>query len=253
MSLTPDDIEAIERATLQAVAPEELHALPGWLLPMDRGTVGRARSAVPLHHGTHDPAMIDAVLERYAQRKHTPAFRLPDTPTFAALHPALSAHGFVRQQATLTQVGSVQRLSERLSGPLGEVADTPSPEWLAMFLGEGLDPVDGASRARSLARAKGTRFVSVRLEDRVVASGAVSFGQCWMGVHGMRTAAAHRGKGLAAGVLLTMAQEARRRGIERVFLQVLADNAPALALYRRAGLSTAWPYAYWQPAAAPGV
>ena len=251
--LSPADVEAIERATLQAVAPEEVHAVPGWLLPMDRGTVGRARSAVPLHHGEPDPAVVDAVLGYYAARGHVAAFRLPDTTAFAVLHPVLSARGFVRQQPTLTQVGRVEQLSERLSGsgPLGELSDTPSEEWLSMFLCEGLDPVDGASRARSLARATGTAFVSLRLDGRVVASGAVSFGQGWMGVHGMRTAAAHRGKGLAATVLLTMAREARRRGIERVFLQVLADNTPALALYRRAGLTTAWPYAYWRPAATP--
>jgi len=45
------DIEAIERATLAAVAPERIEALSGWLLPLDPGTVGRAHSAVPLHHG----------------------------------------------------------------------------------------------------------------------------------------------------------------------------------------------------------
>ena len=43
-----------------------------------------------------------------------------------------------------------------------------------------------------------------------------------------------------------MAQEADRRGIERVFLQVDAANAPALSLYRRLGFTTAWPYAYWR-------
>jgi ribosomal protein S18 acetylase RimI-like enzyme len=43
-----------------------------------------------------------------------------------------------------------------------------------------------------------------------------------------------------------MAHEAHRRGIDRVFLQVLADNSPALALYRRCGLRCAWPYAYWR-------
>ena len=48
-------------------------------------------------------------------------------------------------------------------------------------------------------------------------------------------------------VLRAMAQEARQRGIERVFLQVDQHNAPALALYRRAGLALAWGYAYWRP------
>lgn len=62
----------------------------------------------------------------------------------------------------------------------------------------------------------------------------------------MRTAAAHRGRGLAGAVMRAMALEARGRGIERVFLQVDASNAPALSLYQRLGFTTAWGYAYWR-------
>jgi len=219
---------------------------------MDPGTVGRARSAVPLSHGPQDPALLDDMLARYRARSFTPAFRLPDTPAFDALHPGLLERGFVREQPTWTQVGQVGALLalgpvlKPQPGLQSTLSDTPSPAWMAMFLGAGLDPVDGASRAASLGRAQGTCFVSVSQHGEVLASGAVSFSHGWMGVHGMRTAAARRGEGLAAQVLLSMAHEAHRRGIDREFLQVLADNSPALALYRRCGLRCAWPYAYWR-------
>ena len=52
VSVLPSDIESIERATLAAVAPERVEALPGWLLPMDHGTVGRAHAAVALEMAT---------------------------------------------------------------------------------------------------------------------------------------------------------------------------------------------------------
>ena len=51
-------------------------------------------------------------------------------------------------------------------------------------------------------------------------------------------------------LLIAMAAEAERRGLTGVFLQVDASNLPAQALYRRAGLTLAWPYAYWRPSAA---
>ena len=89
---------------------------------------------------------------------------------------------------------------------------------------------------------------SLREGGHTVASGAASFGHGWLGVHGMRTAAARRGQGLAGRVLSAMAAEAARRGLTGVFLQVDASNQPALALYRRAGLTVAWRYAYWHPA-----
>ncbi len=242
------DIEAIERATLQAVAPEHIEAaLPGWLLPMDSGSIGRARSAVPLHHHHTDAQVLDAIVARYRARGFVPAFRVPDLPGCSALHQGLLARGFRREQATLTQCGTVQALLAVHPGPVCELAARPDEAWVAMFLGEGFDPVEGASRAQSLGRASGTLYASVRDEGgHTVACGAAALSHGWLSVHGMRTAAAHRGRGLAAQVLHSMAHEARRQGIERVFLQVTADNAPALALYRRAGLATAWPYAYWR-------
>jgi GNAT superfamily N-acetyltransferase len=247
------DIEAIERATLQAVAPEVVETLPGWLLPMDGGTVGRAQSAVPLHHSRPDARVLDAVLERYAARGFAPVFRLPDLPAFEDLQQALLQRGFVREQPTLTQTAPIDSLLAPQPDLAATLADVPDPAWMAMFLGKGLDPVDGASRARSLARATGTRFASLRDGDETLACGAASFGHGWLGLHGMRTAAAQRGRGLAERLVRAMAREAAQRGIVQAFLQVDAGNAPALALYRRLGFSTAWPYAYWrrgEPAAA---
>lgn len=244
------DVESIERATLEAVVPDRLEQLPGWLLPVFDGTVGRARCAVPLRHSPPDLAQIDAISGRYRALGFAPAFRLPDLPAFEAFQGELRARGFVRQQPTLTQSGRVADLLTLHLGPAGDLANAPDAEWMAMFLGPGLDPVDGASRSRALGRAAHTRFASVREGGQTVACGAAGFGQGWLSVHGMRTAATHRGQGLAGRVLLTMAQEASRRGIQRVFLQVDASNAPALALYRRAGFATAWPYAYWRLPAA---
>lgn len=245
------DVDSLERATVQAVAPEYLDdTVPGWLLPMDPGTVGRAQCAVPLSHDEADPALIDVHIERYCARGFAPAWRLPDLPSFTPFHVALGRRGFTRRQPTLTQVCPVADLLERLPatpGPEAALQDRPDAAWLAMFLGEGLDPVDGASRSRALARAVGTRYASLREHGVTLACGAASFGHGWLGVHGMRTDAARRGRGLASAVMRAMATEAQQRGIGRVFLQVDAGNAPALSLYQRLGFETAWGYAYWRP------
>ena len=240
------DVEAIERATLQAVAPEVVEAMSGWLLPMDSGTVGRARSAVPLSHALPDLGSLASILTRYEDRGFTPAFRLPDLPTFEPFQQALMQQGFVRLQPTLTQTAPIDSLLTADADPAAALADAPDAAWMAMFLGEGLDPVDGESRARSLSRATGTRYASLRENGHTLACGAASFGQGWLGVHGMRTAAAQRGRGLAGRLLRAMAREAAQRGITQAFLQVDASNAPALALYQRLGFSTAWAYAYWR-------
>lgn len=247
MTLTDVDIEAIERATLTAVAPERMVSMDGWLLPLDTGTVGRAHSAVPLHHGAHDPALIDAIAQRYRDAGLRPVFRLPQVPAFEAWWPALTARGFARHQPTQTQTGDLQGLLALADDTGGVSLDIrPDAAWMAMFLGEGMDPVDGASRSKALARAEGTLFVSLREGGQTLACGAACFAQGWLSMHGLRTAANQRGRGLAGRMIRAMALEAQRRGIERAFLQVDAANAPALALYRRAGMRTAWTYAYWR-------
>lgn len=246
------DVEALERATLAAVAPQRVETFPGWLLPMDGGTVGRARSAVPLSHRPADGNTLDAIAETYRRHGHVPRFRLPDTEDWAATHAHLAARGFERVQPTLTQTAPLAALTALASHPGVALDARPDAAWLAMFLGEGLDPVDGASRSQALARARGTLFGSLREGGRTLACGAASYGFGWLGVHGMRTALDQRGRGLAGAVMRAMADEAARRGIDRVFLQVDAANTPALALYRRIGFGTAWPYVYFHPAGTSG-
>lgn len=242
------DIEAIERATVAAVAPEASEELDGWLLPFDGGTVKRARSAVPLHRSAVDHATLDRIEDRYDSRQVAPALRLADAGCFDGLRAELERRHYVGDNPTCVQLGSLQRMRQAVAGggTLADVDRAPDDAWAALFLGEGFDPVDGAHRVRSLARARGSLYASVREGGRTVAAGAMAFGHGWASVHGMRTDKAHRGKGLAGCVLAGLAQAALMRGFERVFLQVDAQNHPALALYRRAGFQTQWQYRYWQ-------
>lgn len=264
--LCPADVANIERATVAAVAPDAVHTWPlaaqpeastHWLLPMDRGTVGRAHSAVPLAHQftPAHAAHTQPIADRYRAAGLAPVFRLPDTasaPSVRPVHQALSQQHFspheptgVQVMATDAMVAALGTQPVRVQAQVG-ASTQASPAWQALFLGPGMDPVDGAHRVRNLSRAVGTVYVSAELGGQTVACGAASFGWGWMGVHGMRTAQSHRGQGLAAQVLQTMAQLAQQRGIARVFLQVGAANAPALALYQRVGFQPAWGYAYWR-------
>ncbi|MDM0055126.1 GNAT family N-acetyltransferase [Variovorax fucosicus] len=247
--MEPADIEAIERATLAAVSPQTVEELPeGWLLPFDSGTVSRAKTALPLRHVAPGPGLVERIEARYHAHGLPPAFRLPDAPCFDAMREVLAHRSYGACKATVTQIGHAQAMGALTAGAPAELDAAPDAGWESVFLGPGFDPVDGASRVRALSRASSTLFASVREDGRTVAAGAIAFGHGWASVHGMRTEQAARGRGLAGRVLAGLAQAALARGVERVFLQVEAGNAPALSLYRRAGFSPAWRYAYWLPA-----
>ena len=244
--MTPPDIALIERATVAAVAPEALEELDGWLLPFDSGTINRARAAVPLTHQACDESLLARIEARYLARGLPPAFRLATEPCFEGLRRDLLGRGYRTERPALVQVGTTQAMLEVTDQPPADTDPAPDAAWAALFLGEGFDPVDGASRVKALSRAHGTRFASVREGDGTVAAGAGAFSHGWASVHGMRTNAAFRRRGFAGRVLAGLARAAQQQGLARTFLQVEEGNAAAEALYRRAGFSTVWSYEYWR-------
>jgi len=240
------DVEGIERATLAAVSPQAVEELDGWLLAFDSGTVNRAKSAAPLQHAAGDPTVIGRIEARYQARGLPSLFRLADAACFDDLRQELTRRGYRSERSTLVQIATVQAMRDVSAQPPAEVASAPNPAWAALFLGDGPAPVDGANRVAALSRSPGSLYASVCEDGHTVAAGAAAFSHGWASVHGMRTAPAWRGRGMAGRILAALADAAIARGLARCFLQVEADNNAAQALYRRAGFDTAWCYEYWR-------
>ncbi|WP_211223235.1 GNAT family N-acetyltransferase [Propionicicella superfundia] len=248
-------VETIERATLAAVPSRELVEVPGWLLPLDTSTVSRTKSAVPLSHHAPDPAVLPLIEEVYRGHGLRPVLRLPrDVPAFAALYADLRRRGYSPRGLVLVMTGASHGLRAAGDPGVSRLAAGPDDAWSAVFLGPGFDPVDGAARVAVLRRGRDTSYASVAAvtcpepapeSGSVVAVGCGSFAGGLVGVHGMRTAAAHRRHGHARAVLASIGAEAVRRGVETAYLQVEEQNAPAVTLYTSLGFTPAWAYEYW--------
>lgn len=236
------DIESLERATVEGVAPALIEEIGGWLVPLDDGAIGRAKSAVPLSHDL-DAAALGEIEAAYWTAGLSPAFRVAEVPGLQGVCDALAARGYVGANPTLVKIGDVDRLAALRDRPADLVAE-PDEAWGRVFLGEGFDPEDGASRVAALTRSPDALYGAAREDGRTVAVGAVTFGHGWAGIHGMRTDARCRGRGLASQVLAALGRATQARGISRVFLQVQEAN-DARSLYRKAGFTEAWRYRYW--------
>ncbi len=128
----------------------------------------------------------------------------------------------------------------------GMLLERPDEAWASVFLGEGFDPEDGAQRVAVLSNSPGAVFAAVRDETGTHAVGVLSLAEGWASLHGMRTRRDRRGQGLAGQVVARLAHAAVERGATKAFLQVETGNAPALALYGRAGFAPLWRYHYWR-------
>ena len=243
MSLAPGEVEAVERDTVAAVGPREVLEMAGWLVPLEAGTIGRAKSAVPLSHDV-GPQAIGAIEAAYRDQGLPPAFRVADLPGLASVQAELAARSYQPLDASLFKVGEVSRLGA-FSESYGRLLRRPDAAWINVFLGDGFDPADGAYRIEALGRAA-TAYGAAGDGAATEAVGVVSFGEAWAGVHGMRTAPAHRGKGHAAAVLAALGRAAADKGLTRVCLQVTEANETARRLYRRAGFTRAWRYHHWR-------
>lgn len=241
------DIESLERATLDAVAPDAVGTLPGWLLPFDSTTVGRAISAVPLHHGAPGPDPIPDIEARYAGRGLKTQFRVADVAGLAGLHQGLLGHGYTPQQPTLTLAGTVHTWPGVAPGWSVQLSTQPTDAWASVYLSGDFDPVDGANRVRALSRSQCLVYACL-VDDAgsAIAAGTAAFSQGWASLHGMRTVTHARGKGCASALIAALGQVAKERNVERCFLQVEEGNAPAISLYRSLGFQTAWLYHYWR-------
>ncbi len=238
------DVQAIEHATLAAVPPRLAEECQGWLVALDPGTVGRAHSAAPLHHGAPSPGSVHAVEALYAREGLPPVFRLPAVPAFDGLRTQLAAAGYRGAKPTLVQLAAVH---DAAPGTREVRIDAwPDAGWEEVFLGEGFDPVDGACRLALLRRSRDAVFARIVRNGRTVAVGAACFSQGWCGLHGMRTAPTARRGGCASAIVAALLREARSRGIAQAFLQVEQGNAAAQSVYRRFGFETAWGYDYWK-------
>lgn len=81
-----------------------------------------------------------------------------------------------------------------------------------------------------------------------VARGVAAYADDWVGFRSIEVDPAHRRRGLGLAVMAALVGWGAERGATTAYLQVLADNQPALALYAGLGFRTHHRYRYLVPA-----
>ena len=249
--LAQDQVLALERAAFDAWQAEEVVALGPWRLRFMHGVTNRANS---VWAGPGEPAggILRAIGEAeafYAARARPSQFQI--TPASdARLDSLLAARGYERFDEVSVQLADASRVAAspardgvaaRCDGELGE-------EWFGLSGGRGrFHGADVAVYRAFLERIASRAGFALGNASGAREPGAVGLtivAPRLAGVFSMLTLPEQRRRGLADAVLGELARFALARGALRLYLQVEVANAPARALYARAGFSEAYRYHY---------
>ncbi len=214
-------IRSMEHAAALAWPGTEQEWLHGWLVRGAGGYTHRANSAVPLGFEA-SVAGVPAVVDWYARRGQTPWLAVPDRllPLRNVVPPHMETVVMVRD----VPAGGIDATTT--------LAPRPDATWLHVY--ERDVPVDVLS-----AVIDGV-VVFARRGDAAVGRGAVTKGADgtrWAGLSAVRVATGRRREGHARALCSALLGWAGDQGAQQCYVQVLVDNAPAIALYKDMGFT----------------
>lgn len=236
----------LEELTLNALPALRTLHYDGWLLLQSEGFTRRANSVQALRAGVLPLDEKIAWCEQvYASAGMPAVFKLAEGAAPPELDRALEARGYVRGGETGLHTRPLAQVPASAGQAWAVFDGFLTPAWLDDFAR--LRPLDDHERAvfARMQMQLGVRAGYVRLlvegEPIGVAMGVLERG--WLGIYDVIIAPRWRGRGYGRQMLLRLMAWAAAQGAQQAYLQVMASNLPALALYASLGFTPA--YIYW--------
>ncbi|WP_165452279.1 GNAT family N-acetyltransferase [Paenibacillus thalictri] len=199
----------------------------------------------------HD-GWLEEIETFYKRQDLPPQFHLsPASPV--GLDELLERCGYNKDTVTSVYIADCRAAAESLPGTSRLnttievlISDQPNAAWIGGFLeAEGFPEARRPFYEGLFARiAPRSRFITVVADGRTAGLGTVVIERGWAGFINVVTHPAFRGQGIGKQIVQQLAAEALLLGAQRLYLQVVADNAPAIALYQKLGFTWAYDYHY---------
>jgi N-acetylglutamate synthase len=248
MSMSLDHAAIIEMETMAnaAMPALETQLYDGWLLRFSQGYTKRANSVHPLHASTLDLETKIAFCEsQYAKRGQSSIFKMTPASQPPELDTQLEARGYKRISDTLLQVCPLSPEKH----PVTELKGSTelSQEWVESY--QRLDPFKGASletiRQTLVSIPYPTFYAEIKDETgTIIGIGQGVLQDTYIGIFAIVVDEAHRGRGLGRHLMNILLSWGMQQGAQKSYLQVSADNQPALPLYHSLGFETLYDYWY---------
>lgn len=226
-----------------------------WILRFGGGFTGRANSALPVGDPGVDLAVAcEAVRQRYLARGLRPRVQVPlplsvgspisapDPVVESQVDVVLSELGWMPESPTwvLTAAAAAVRTRSFAAEVDLNWASRPDDVWLHGYRADAALP----EIAPAVITAGPAAYLTVRERGEPVGFGRVTVAAGWAGLFAIEVPPAHRRRGLGSAITSELVRYGRGAGAESVYLQVLATNDPAIALYEGLGFTHHHSYRY---------
>jgi GNAT superfamily N-acetyltransferase len=213
---------------------EEIHG--DWVFRFSNGLSRRGNSANPLGPGAGDVGtMLSAAAEAFSREGLPPLVRVPGLLA-PAIEQDLTARHFRPEGETLTLYCDLPP-SRMRRDPDVSITSAPTEDWLQRIwaLKDHSDKERTTYRAIVAALDIPSAFMALNIGGTMVAMGFVAIDNQLLCIESLITDPAHRGHGHAKRLVGAMLAFGINQGVEGACLQVVADNEPAIRLYRGMG------------------
>ena len=240
------DPAALDRLADRGWPALEREALQGWTLRASAGVTNRANSVLTAG-AVEDVAAAVVEAERWYATRSLPAVFQTSPASPASLAEVLADRGYREHSVTDILVADRDDVAEGWTEAVEvHLAESPSAAWLDTWWS--VDGRGGAAEREVVRRiltggpALYASHGDPSAPDAVARLAVVGE---WGGLYAVATRPEARRRGLARDLARALAHAASAPGVTALWLQVVAENAAAHALYASLGFRRASGYSYW--------
>ncbi|WP_248925564.1 GNAT family N-acetyltransferase [Paenibacillus hamazuiensis] len=228
-----------------------------WIARYSGGVTRRANSVYTSGSMPGNDDWLKDIEAFYARNRLPARFHIsPASPD--GLDERLEKEGYVKNTVTTMMIGDCREVVQRTSPPDVSPEKSDGPAFEAVLLNNADDDwIDGFLQAEQFPElrrpfyeglcgriAPECAFLSIRMNGKIAGVGTAVTERGWAGFTNIAAHPDFRRRGVGTFILHHLASWALKRGAERLYLQVMADNAPAVSLYEKSGYRRLYDYHY---------
>lgn len=245
--MNQDYIRQMEAYTFRARPALLTRYYDGWVLRFAEGYTRGANAISPIYGSSENVIEKIKTCEKlYQDYDLTPRFKMTDAASPENLESILIDRGYTKEGTTSVQVLKLARLTEQVSDPAEVIAvGAFSDEWLGHLVRLNAVDTHHLSTIRKIHQhiQPETCYAAIKQDDKIVAVGLGVYDNERVGLFNLVTEAAYRRRGFGRVLIMHLLHWGIAKGATHAYLQVEADNYPALSLYAHLGFHEV--YQYW--------